>query len=104
MEKGMEVVTIEGYVNIPTNNKTAIMSALVEYGPLGIVVDANHYGAYWGGIFNHCYYKRNVDLNHLVVLVGYGTEGGNDFWIVRNSWGHTFGEGGYLRVIRETET
>ena len=103
MKKGMEVVTIEGYVNIPTNNKTAVMAALVEYGPLGIVVDANHYGVYWGGIFNNCYYKRNVDLNHLVVLVGYGTDR-YDYWIIRNSWGPTYGEGGYLRVIREAKT
>jgi len=80
------------------------MAALVEHGPLGIVVNALRYGTYYGGIFNSCHYDRNIDLNHLVVLVGYGTDKGIDYWIIRNSWGSTYGEGGYIRVIRESKT
>ena len=44
-----------------------------------------------------------MDINHVVVLVGYGTDadGGGDYWLVRNSWGVTWGEQGYIRLKRD---
>merc|ERR1712061_54511 len=44
-----------------------------------------------------------IIINHLVQLVGYGTDAdsGLDYWLVRNSWGSGWGEDGYIRLIRE---
>merc|ERR1719422_3076183 len=52
---------------------------------------------YKGGIYSGCSTKIT---NHGVLLVGYGTENGTDFWILRNSWGGNWGEGGFMRMRR----
>ena len=43
------------------------------------------------------------EVNHAMVIVGYGTENNNDFWIVKNSWGTSWGENGYIRMARNRE-
>ena len=52
---------------------------------------------YKGGIYSGCSTKIT---NHGVLLVGYGTENGTDYWILRNSWGGNWGEGGFMRMRR----
>ena len=44
--------------------------------------------------------KCGTDIDHAVQLVGYGTDGGKDYWLVRNSWGDDWGEDGYIRIRR----
>merc|ERR1712141_550736 len=60
---------------------------------------------YGGGVFDGCSYDKNIEINHAVQLVGYGTDSKDgDYWIVRNSWGSRWGEDGYIRLKRESET
>ncbi|CUG93281.1 cathepsin-L cysteine peptidase, putative, partial [Bodo saltans] len=98
------IVNISGYINIQSNDQQATMEALVANGPLSILVDASLWGAYESGIFDGCSYAGNTTtLDHAVNLVGYGSEDGIDYWIVRNSWAPSWGESGYIRVARPTQ-
>jgi len=81
---------------------TRMLAALVKYGPAQIGIDASCVEGYTSGIITNCT-SRNVD--HAVAIVGAGTDSASnvDYWLVRNSWNSTFGEGGYFRVQRDTQ-
>jgi len=95
------VASITGYDNLPSNDQEAVMNHIATVGPLSISVAASSFKDYHGGVFSGCDYEGNIQLNHAVQLVGYGSEGGVDYWLVRNSWGSNWGEEGYIRLLRE---
>eukprot|EP00123_Amoebidium_parasiticum_P013359 comp21913_c0_seq1/m.31470 comp21913_c0_seq1/g.31470 ORF comp21913_c0_seq1/g.31470 comp21913_c0_seq1/m.31470 type:complete len:353 (-) comp21913_c0_seq1:503-1561(-) len=74
-----------------------IKAALVKYGPISVAIDATMLQFYFKGIWNPIFCSR---LNHAVLIVGYGTAMGKDYWIVKNSWSANWGESGYFRMIR----
>jgi len=91
---------VEYYIRLPMNDADAVAEALVNHGPLAVAVDASRFGFYSSGIFDDCSFSKSIDINHLVQLVGYGTEGGTDYWLIRNSWGIGWGEEGYIKLRR----
>jgi len=98
------VVGITGYNTLTPNDQDAVMTHLAEVGPLAVAVYASGWGSYRGGIYTGCKYDHNISINHAVQLVGYGTDSKDgDYWIVRNSWGSGWGEGGYIRLARDAE-
>jgi KDEL-tailed cysteine endopeptidase len=73
------------------------MRAALDQQPLSVLVDdGDIFGYYKGGIIDteDC----GTDVNHAVVAVGFGNADGKDYWLVRNSWGTGWGEGGYVRI------
>jgi len=76
---------------------SSMKQAILDYGPISVAVYANSaMQAYTGGIFNGCGIE---EVNHAVVLVGWDdNQGTNGVWIMRNSWGTGWGEGGYMRI------
>merc|ERR1712198_825678 len=92
------------YNTLAPNDQDAVMTHLAEVGPLGVAVYASGWGGYSSGVYSGCAYDINIALNHAVQLVGYGTDPAEgDYWIVRNSWGTGWGEGGYIRLVRDAE-
>uniref|UniRef100_A0A2A4JB28 Uncharacterized protein n=1 Tax=Heliothis virescens TaxID=7102 RepID=A0A2A4JB28_HELVI len=72
---------------------------LYHNGPISIGIQGYGVQAYEGGIISDR--QCNIGgINHGVLLVGYGSENGTDYWIVKNSWAETYGEKGYFRMQR----
>ncbi|KAL0484127.1 cathepsin F [Acrasis kona] len=72
---------------------------LFETGPISVAFDASGISGYSRGIIKakHCDPKK---MTHAVLIVGFGEEDGNKYWIVKNSWGPGWGEDGYFRIER----
>ncbi|CAE7556459.1 CP1 [Symbiodinium sp. KB8] len=100
--KTKSVVAIDGHVNLPANNYTALAQAVALIGPVAVSVDASAWSTYGGGVYTGCDFAKNIDIDHAVVLMGYGTDEatGQDYWLIRNSWSPTWGEHGYIRLAR----
>jgi len=75
-----------------SSNENSIYTALSQFGPLSIGVDAESWQNYGGGIVRS---GCGNQMDHAVQLVGYSTSSGG-YWIVRNSWGPGWGESGYI--------
>jgi cathepsin L len=95
------IAKVSKFMNLPVNEQDPILSYLASSGPLAISVDASTWSSYESGVFNGCN-QTNPDLDHAVMLVGYGTDSAlGDYWLVRNSWSPQWGEEGYIRLHRE---
>ena len=71
--------------------------AILEYGPISVSIYAsNYFQGYRSGVFNSC---TDGTINHAVVLVGWDdNQGDQGVWFLRNSWGTSWGESGYMRI------
>ncbi|GMI68808.1 esponsive to dehydration 21B [Hibiscus trionum] len=101
-KKNAKVVSIDGYEDVIPNDENALKKA-VSHQPVSIAIEASGrvFQLYESGVFNG---ECGSALDHGVVVVGYGTdENGQDYWIVRNSWGGKWGENGYIRMERNVD-
>jgi len=89
---------ISSYVDI-ADSQTALVKAVAQR-PVSIAINANPIQLYTSGIFND--WSCGDQIDHGVLAVGYGTESGQDFFKVKNSWGASFGEEGYFRLARRS--
>jgi cathepsin F len=92
---------ITGYTSAGSTNEDVIAAYLYRTGPLSITINASNLQYYQGGIYNVPYNYCPYAPDHGVNLVGYGvTTSGQKYWIVKNSWGSSWGEAGYFRIAR----
>eukprot|EP00727_Mastigamoeba_balamuthi_P011313 m51a1_g6804 putative pleckstrin domain-containing protein (993) ;mRNA; r:243990-249659 len=91
---------IESYFSVTFNEATGgIDASLMKYGPLSICLGANSLDSYQSGILADSSLCRQ-EVNHAVLLTGWGVLSGQKYWIVKNSWGASWGESGYFRIVR----
>lgn len=91
-------IGVKGFHFSGTMDEEQIKQMLVSTGPLSIAINADPLQFYEGGIINSTANDCDPEgLNHGVAIVGYGTENGESYWILRNSWGSSWGENGYFR-------
>jgi len=76
-----------------------IMTALIAQGPITIGINASPMQKYTGGI-NNPFLCLKSRVDHAVLIVGYGTDKGVDYWKIKNSWAADWGEDGYYRIVR----
>ena len=92
--------TITGHTDVPANNEDALKAA-VALQPVSVAIEADQQGfqSYSGGVFSgNC----GTQLDHGVLAVGYGTDSGSDYWLVKNSWGASWGDQGFIKMARGT--
>ncbi|KAG2575230.1 hypothetical protein PVAP13_7KG422300 [Panicum virgatum] len=99
--KNAKVVTIDSYEDVPVNSEKSLQKAVANQ-PVSVAIEASGraFQLYSSGIFTG---RCGTALDHGVTAVGYGTENGKDYWIVKNSWGSSWGEAGYIRMERNVK-
>ncbi|CAL8365324.1 unnamed protein product [Arctogadus glacialis] len=89
------------FAAVPRDNEMALQAAVAKVGPVSVGINAGlpSFQSYKEGVYNppDC---STETTTHAVLVVGYGTDQGQDYWIVKNSWGSRWGEQGYIRMAR----
>lgn len=81
---------VTSYVNLPKGDPAAHMQA-IQKGPVTIALNAGSstFQLYKSGVITST--ACGTTINHAVTLVGYGSENGKDYWLIKNSWGTSWG-------------
>lgn len=90
--------SVSRYVDVSPSDDAQMMAALNQQ-PVAIAIEADQreFQLYKSGVFSG---TCGTTLDHGVLAVGYGTENGEDYYLVKNSWGTSWGSDGYIKLAR----
>jgi len=90
-------VEVSKYTNVTADNVSQ-MKAAVAMQPVSVSIEADKavFQQYSSGVFDST--KCGTSLDHATLVVGYGTDNGQDYWLMKNSWGTSWGEAGYMQL------
>ena len=93
--------TLRNWVDITSEDEDALQVAVATQGPISVAIDASQssFQLYSSGVYSEPKCSSTL-LDHGVLVVGYGVEDGKNYWLVKNSWGSTWGENGYIKMTR----
>ncbi|GMS98491.1 hypothetical protein PENTCL1PPCAC_20666, partial [Pristionchus entomophagus] len=94
-----------GYIDVAAGDEAALKEAVATIGPIGAAIDVMHnsFANYASGVLYEpkC---QNENPNHGILVIGYGTDPEHgDYWLIKNSWGTTWGEEGYGKIARNRD-
>jgi KDEL-tailed cysteine endopeptidase len=100
---GLKQSTVTGYTDVTANSESALQAAVAQQ-PVSVAIEADQsvFQFYSSGVLTSS--SCGTSLDHGVLAVGYGADSGTDYWKVKNSWGATWGEDGYIRMERNVAT
>lgn len=90
--------TLKSFNHLAKSEDT-LAAYVLSTGPIAVAVDSTSFQSYRSGILTNCV---NRQLTHAVLAVGFNDEHVPPYWIVKNSWGTSWGEGGYIRLAKGT--
>ena len=99
-DKSKVSASVKAFKDVPKNDCKTLLSSLAQQ-PVSVAIAANAIMWYSSGVFAST--TCGTSLNHGVTAVGFGTDAGLNFYIVRNSWGASWGEAGYIRMSRDVQ-
>ncbi|XP_059163576.1 procathepsin L-like [Physella acuta] len=92
---------IRSFEKVKSGSEDSLMQAVATVGPVSVAIHLSmpSFKNYGGGVYDEpdC---SSTDLDHAVLVVGYGTQDDKDYWLVKNSWGTSFGLDGYILMSR----
>ncbi|XP_045805235.1 zingipain-2-like [Trifolium pratense] len=90
---------ITSFAHVTSNDEQQLLQAVVQQPVSVSIAVGKEFQSYQKGVYSG---TCGRSLNHAVTIVGYGVnEEGKKYWLVKNSWGESWGENGYIRVLRE---
>ncbi|KAM7537403.1 hypothetical protein Aperf_G00000076873 [Anoplocephala perfoliata] len=100
--ESLGIGTVKDIGNVTENNETSLMEAVATIGPISVAIDASTLGFmfYRHGIYKSHWCSR-IFLNHGVLAIGYGKLDGKPYWLVKNSWGTSWGMKGYIMMAKD---